>query len=164
MLIDFDGYPDKANLDDIHDALEFYAEILLGKRLSKNIKLNVTFVPNLMKRRQTEADCNFEDEDAKVHREFTINIDSGFSRPKTLQCLAHEMVHVKQMAKGELTIAYVKGRGHLNRWKNTWVDENKIGYWDVPWEIEAYGRELGLYVRYDQDKKEKSAKAKKLGG
>ena len=32
----------------------------------------------------------------------------------------------------------------------------KIDYWDLPWEIEAHGREVGLFVRY--------CEANKLGG
>ena len=46
-----------------------------------------------------------------------------------LSTLAHEMVHVKQFAKGELDAG-------LTRWKsNKYCD--KIDYWDQPWEKEA---------------------------
>jgi hypothetical protein len=28
------------------------------------------------------------------------------------------------------------------------VNPEKVSYWDLPWEIEAHGRELGLFVRW----------------
>ena len=46
-----------------------------------------------------------------------------------LSTLAHEMVHVKQFAKGELDSA-------LTQWKSNKYCEN-IDYWDQPWEKEA---------------------------
>jgi hypothetical protein len=27
-------------------------------------------------------------------------------------------------------------------------DMSEIAYWDYPWEIEAYGRQLGLFIRW----------------
>jgi hypothetical protein len=27
-------------------------------------------------------------------------------------------------------------------------DMSNIDYWDFPWEIEAYGRQLGLFIRW----------------
>lgn len=46
-----------------------------------------------------------------------------------LSTLAHEMVHVKKFAKGELDSA-------LTQWKSNKYCEN-IDYWDQPWEKEA---------------------------
>ena len=58
--------------------------------------------------------------------------------------LAHEMVHVKQYITGEL-----KHKGSsISVWKGEVFDEKITDYWDLPWEIEAYGREVGLYTRY----------------
>lgn len=62
--------------------------------------------------------------------------------------LAHEMVHVKQYATGELR-DYVKSTS-LNRWQGKIIDDSKISYWDRPWEIEAFGREFGLYARFKE--------------
>jgi hypothetical protein len=30
------------------------------------------------------------------------------------------------------------------------VDDNQVDYWDTPWEIEAHGREKGLFTRFKQ--------------
>jgi hypothetical protein len=54
------------------------------------------------------------------------------------------MVHVKQYARGEL---YVGARNAKHRWQGKWMSEN-VNYWDHPWEIEAHGRESGLFIQY----------------
>ncbi len=46
-----------------------------------------------------------------------------------LSTLAHELVHVKQFARGELD-------DRMTRWKTNKYCEN-IDYWDQPWEKEA---------------------------
>ena len=46
-----------------------------------------------------------------------------------LSTLAHEMVHVKQFARGEMDLG-------LTRWKSNNYCDN-IEYWDQPWEKEA---------------------------
>ena len=56
--------------------------------------------------------------------------------------LAHEMVHVKQYVRHELKEPTV--------WKGTNINTDKVEYWDLPWEIEAHGREIGLFVRWAQ--------------
>jgi hypothetical protein len=63
---------------------------------------------------------------------------------RTLEVLAHEMVHVKQYARGELYVGAYSGK---HRWQGKWVSDN-INYWDAPWEIEAHGRESGLFIQY----------------
>ena len=62
-----------------------------------------------------------------------------------LTVLAHEMVHVKQYAKGEMKdyirMKSVKFQGKI-------YNDEEMDYWDHPWEIEAHGREKGLYYRF----------------
>jgi hypothetical protein len=66
-------------------------------------------------------------------------------RYKMLQCLAHEMVHVKQYAKGELSneLITAKWQGKTFKLTNSMED-----YFNWPWEIEAYGRDRSLYLFY----------------
>jgi hypothetical protein len=45
--------------------------------------------------------------------------------------VAHEMVHIKQYVKGEMPKSITEG-----------------DYWDRPHEIEAHGRETGLFIRW----------------
>ena len=58
-----------------------------------------------------------------------------------LETLAHEMVHVKQYARREL-------KPRVDCWMGKTYNPKKVSYWDLPWEIEAHGRETGLFVRY----------------
>ena len=64
------------------------------------------------------------------------------------------MVHVKQHAKNELQSGHmVAARGGLkmvSKWMGkVWKAKGKEdSYYDSPWEIEAYGREVGLYARW----------------
>mgnify|MGYP001210788531 FL=1 len=68
---------------------------------------------------------------------------------KLLLTIAHEMVHVKQYARGEL---YQGTRIAKHRWQGKWISNN-LDYWDQPWEIEAAGREIGLFVQWAEKNK-----------
>jgi len=59
------------------------------------------------------------------------------------------MVHIKQWAKDEM-YEYVNSP-KLVRFKGEKMHMDDIDYWDYPWEIEAYGRQLGLFVRFCED-------------
>jgi hypothetical protein len=64
--------------------------------------------------------------------------------------LGHELVHVKQYLNNEI-FDYVSGGV---RYKGSYFDysyqQNLELYYDSPWEVEAYGRELGLYKVFVQ--------------
>jgi hypothetical protein len=82
-------------------------------------------------------------------REFELEIHSGMKLRTMLETVCHEMVHVKQYARGEL---YESERQSKHRWQGKWIDRDP-DYWDRPWEIEAHGREIGLFVRWAQENK-----------
>jgi hypothetical protein len=75
-----------------------------------------------------------------------------------IKTLGHEMVHVKQHAKNELRTGHVvAARGGLkiySKWMGEiWKPKGKEDhYFDAPWEIEAYGREVGLFAKWVQYK------------
>lgn len=86
---------------------------------------------------------------------FTITINSRmmynhknlFRRMKPLlECLGHELVHVKQYVNGEARDyangdAWYKGQ----RYSDWQEDDN---YWFSPWELEAYSYEQGLFATF----------------
>lgn len=78
-------------------------------------------------------------------REFEIEIDKNLPLRKLLTTVAHEMVHVKQYARKELKGDYV--------WKDKTINPKTTDYWDEPWEIEAHGRECGLFIRWAEHHK-----------
>ena len=75
------------------------------------------------------------------NRTFEIEVDRTLSYRKMLETVAHEMVHVKQYARREL-------HPSNNTWMGKTYNPEKTSYWDLPWEIEAHGREVGLFVRW----------------
>ena len=89
--------------------------------------------------------CMAESEDrADRPRTFEIEINKDLKLRDLLQTVAHEMVHVKQYARGELYESTRKGKW---RWQGKWMSNN-VDYYDEPWEIEAHGREYGLFRRW----------------
>lgn len=79
-------------------------------------------------------------------REFELEIDKTQPMRKLLETVAHEMVHVKQFARRELHPA-------TDEWYGKTYNPKKVSYWDLPWEIEAHGREVGLFVRWCEKEK-----------
>jgi hypothetical protein len=67
--------------------------------------------------------------------EYEIDIKRSLRMRELLTTLAHELVHVKQYELGELTQD----------------NEDEYDYWDKPSEIEAHGRETGLFVRWAEE-------------
>jgi hypothetical protein len=56
------------------------------------------------------------------------------------------MVHVKQWASGEYyPVLNAEDTYVYNKMK---IDAKKIDYWELPWEIEAHGRSIGLLVQW----------------
>ena len=76
-----------------------------------------------------------------TNREFEIEIDRTQPLRLLLETVAHEMVHVKQYARREL-------HPSTDKWMGKTYNPKKVSYWDLPWEIEAHGRETGLFVRW----------------
>ena len=75
------------------------------------------------------------------NRTFEIEADKKLRLRKLLETIAHEMVHVKQYARRELHPVN-------ETWCGKTYNPKKVSYWDLPWEIEAHGRETGLFVRW----------------
>jgi|TARA_B110000977_G_scaffold199020_1_gene285264 hypothetical protein len=79
--------------------------------------------------------------EADTKREFELEIDKTQSLRKLLETVAHEMVHVKQFARREM-------HPEKDEWYGKTYNPKKVSYWDLPWEIEAHGREVGLFIRW----------------
>jgi hypothetical protein len=125
-------------------ALRFYAERLMSKQLCRNIKVRLIFKSGLLKTDRLEAQCIWEDDNFRP-REFMVTVDRDLSRRKVLMSLAHEAVHIKQYATGQL-------KHHMRepnpRWMNKQVNDDLVPYSKLPWEEEAWSRELELYREF----------------
>lgn len=65
-------------------------------------------------------------------------IDSSLDFERLLITIAHEMVHVKQYAKGQVQHS---ARGKTRYWMGKTVRKE---YYDQPWELEAFSKERVL--------------------
>jgi len=74
-------------------------------------------------------------------RTFELEINKSQGLRSLLETVAHEMVHVKQFARREL-------HPSKDDWYGKTYNPKKVSYWDLPWEIEAHGRECGLFIRW----------------
>jgi hypothetical protein len=72
--------------------------------------------------------------------EISVAVDSRLDVETMATVLAHEMVHVKQYAKGQLKVAGSRFQ---------WLGKPFTGsYYDSPWEIEAFSRERLLSNKF----------------
>lgn len=132
------------------DAIDFCVDKFL-KRMSDTLTITIKGDELLMENESIYGDCDYqEDHDTKNPKEFTIRVDTECNLTKFLHTIMHEMVHVKQYAKGELR--YLQDRGNVKpmtfRWKQRRINSKHRNYYDLPWEIEAHGRELGLVIQF----------------
>jgi hypothetical protein len=131
-------------------ASHYYASKLFHKNLSNNLEVSIELADNM----DVDGLSTWEDDYIRP-REFSVVIrrDYGSDRKqdyeRILLTLAHEFVHIKQMAKGELKERFGRNEKCV-LWKNTKFKSvfESESYWDLPWEIEAHGKEDGLLYRF----------------
>ena len=139
----------------LYGMVEFaMARLVESKRLRKYISIDVHF-----RHHSAEGEALI-DSHANTYRprEFRVIIDHhrlekdsyGRVRDTTewahevLKTLAHELVHVKQYVMGELSVR----RGDLH-YRGVHYDVKTLTeYFELPYEIEAYGREKGLLIAF----------------
>jgi hypothetical protein len=155
MNIDIAGRSKTICRAELMFAAGFFAQYLMGTRLVKNLDIAL-FVKNM----DGIADgfCH-PYECGKNPRAFEISVNAKKQRHKILQILAHEMVHVKQYAKNELKSDNPLSASFAGKaYKITSSLEDYLNY---PWEIEAFGREQGLYLMYQIFLKQEKIKFKR---
>jgi hypothetical protein len=123
---------------ELQTAIEIMMKIMKAHRLLPSLEITVRF-----KNMKTHAQVEEVDE-----KEFVIDISNSLSKLNTLLALAHELVHIKQFCRKELKMEgpHIVYRGEV-------FDPKKVHYYDLPHEIEAYGRETGLVDRYMEQKR-----------
>ena len=86
------------------NAALYYGEVLLGKRMAKNIYLDIKLTKDLKKKEGAYGFCHIIDDSLSRPREFMIELDASmrYKFDQILTWLAHEMVHLKQFVRGEL--------------------------------------------------------------
>ena len=150
MLVQVEGY--RSHNNDLYravgEAVTFYGEVLLGKRMANNVEVFVKLSKDLKKKEQAYGFCHITDDSLSRPREFMIELDASMRHPfsQILTWLAHEMVHLKQFVRKELW-DYESGRV---QWKSR-AYSKKVHYDDQPWEKEAYRLESELYEMFEEE-------------
>jgi hypothetical protein len=131
----------------IQASAEFYAKKL--NILKSKYKVYICMDPSLAKESEANGMC------AKTGaKEITIALYSRLPASKLFVTLAHEMVHAKQMMRGQYRIEV----GPRNKTTHYWMGKPvKKSYIERPWEIEAFQRE-GVLLRHLSDVVEKNMK------
>ena len=149
MIVEVEGYRShNINLyQAVGEAVTFYGEVLLGKRMANNVEVFVKLSKDLKKKEQAYGFCHITDDSLSRPREFMIELDASMRHPfsQILTWLAHEMVHLKQFVRKELW-DYESGRV---QWKSR-AYSKKVHYEDQPWEKEAYRLEGELYEMFEE--------------
>lgn len=133
--------------DLLTEAARFFANILMDPRMVRNLNIDIE-----VSKLDICGEC-VDEEGTRNPRWFTIGLKNQ-PIEEMIKTLAHEMVHVKQHAKNELQTGHVIAtRGGLkisSRWKGEiWKPKRQEHpYFDSPWEVEAFGKEVGLFQRY----------------
>lgn len=110
-------------------------------RLSSKITIKLRGKNNLLKKYVIYGNATYEELGEYRPRDFIIDIDNTISLDLFARTLLHEMVHIKQWAKGEMV--HMEKTGYT-KWHREKLDSENMEYYDHPWEIEAHGREEGL--------------------
>lgn len=133
---------------ELEAAARFFAAKLMDPRMVRNLELDIDVISDL----DVDGECVDED-GVRNPRFFTIGLKRQDIN-EMIKVLAHEMVHVKQHAKNELVSGVmIATRGGL-KMSSKWMGEvwkpkaKECPYYDSPWEIEAYGREVGLFQKW----------------
>lgn len=134
---------------EIKRATKFYAEYLMHKNKTKNLEIDIEVSECF----PDQGLCVNEDE-SKPPKYFTIQLRCGKDDNDIIHTLAHEMVHLKQYAKLELTKDLIIKKGNNIYLSTLWMGKpyrfksHEDEYFDSPWEIESYGREDHLYWKW----------------
>ena len=127
----------------VAEAAYFFKDRLMPRM--KTLQIDINLNPHYEKKTTTSGNCIWEDTN-RYSREFTINLDSR-NDEWMVQTLAHEMVHAKQWARGEMQDIYDHDNGSpkKTRWKSKLINIKNVPYEDWPWEKEALRIEKRLY-------------------
>ena len=129
---------------------EFCVEKLMSFRLSKNIDIRIIFKKTLYKKTESFGETAYYEDSGMPPKDFVIEVDSNLKLRNMLETIAHEIVHIKQWASGEMQETK---HNNITKFKKHEVNSEKVSYWDQPWEIEALGREEGLFIQWAEKMK-----------
>ena len=138
LLLTNHGHSDERFNEYVQRASQFYAEQLFPKQLLRHIVVSIKFNKHLDAFGYTSVEKRNSKGKA---REFLIELHPYITGKEILKTLAHEFVHVKQYVYEELN-------EEQTQWQGKPFDSDAVDYYELPWEIEAYGREAGIWNNF----------------
>lgn len=114
-------------------------------RMADRILVQVKGDNRLLEKHGEFAYCMYTNMEP-AQREFQIVMDNTLNPHTWIRTLMHELVHVKQYAKSEM--AHYERDHSSVKWRQSKINVDQESYWDLPWEIEAHGREEGLTQQF----------------
>ena len=105
----------------------------------RTLDINVTF-KRIPKIENTVGSCLM----LENNRNFEIEIETKLSFDEMVKTICHEMVHVKQYARNEMTDNAFNG---AYRWRDRYIKKD-TSYSKLPWEREAYRKQKTLAKSY----------------
>jgi hypothetical protein len=143
MKVSVRGQNNVLSKKEIRHSVSFFGNILLGKRLSENVYVEVYNEPFDL---NDMGFCNPFDFEERSPREFELLLNCRLSRPEQLLTIAHEMVHVKQFALNEFKVF----DNYEYKWHGKKVRHPRKKHSHLPWEREAIASEPWLMHFYEQ--------------
>ena len=138
LLLTNHGHSDERFNEYVQRASQFYAEQLFTKQLLRHLVITLKFNKHL----DAFGYASIEKRNSKgAAREFLIELHPYISGKEILKALAHEFVHVKQYVYEELN-------EQQTEWQGEPFDSDAVDYYELPWEIEAHGKEIGLFTNF----------------
>ena len=142
MNIEFVKVRRKKNRLLMTEAIELFAFTLLHPRTVEVLDIIV----EMKDLGHADGYCGWEDSNINP-RSFTIELDKKLAGSELIKTIAHEMVHLKQFAKGELKERFKPTYCHI--WHGDIVDVGLDNFYEVPWEVEAREMEEELFLLFE---------------
>lgn len=152
MKIYITGSPSSITRAEAREVIKWMASEMKIDHYRDPIWINLKFRKNLKKRNGYRGSAVWDDRNHRP-KSFTIEVDDNLTKRVSIATMIHEMVHVKQYAKGELK-DYMRSYC-IKRWGSREVNVLKIRYREYPWEKEAYAFEEKYYKRWIEYNKKK---------
>ena len=150
MEVKITGTKNPKEVDFLKKAYIYYAETLLSPSDLKDCQVEVALRVRGFGISEKGKLLHDVKQDISVkQKHFRIMLLKGLGIIELLKILAHEMVHLKQALRGELSFVGTTGYNFVPYWKGVSVVEiSYLAHANYPWEKEAYSREVDLYESF----------------
>jgi hypothetical protein len=136
------------NTDLTRSEIEYATGFFLKKLMPHQLVSKLTVNMSITDLGNYKGECCQESVEIGTNpREFWVGLSKKLKRRGTLRVIAHECVHIKQGATGQMW-DYSGADAGWTRWNKRDVRDKDWAYKQRPWEKEAFRREKVLYNAY----------------